>query len=231
MKNNSELLTIAIDGYSSCGKSSFAKRIAAELDYLYIDSGAMYRAFTLYCIQHGIIVDGDINVKRIPRALGEITIEFRNGKGRDSRTYLNGMDVEQEIRSLDVSEMVSPVSRISEVREKMVSLQREFSRNTGVVMDGRDIGTVVFPEADIKIFMTADLHIRAERRFLELKEKGIEGSLREIEKNLHDRDYMDENRKESPLRKAADAWILDNSNMDMEEQMEWFRKILRRKIK
>lgn len=231
MRESHKNLKIAIDGYSSCGKSSFAKLIASELEYLFIDSGAMYRAVTLYFLRNEIIDKGDIDFSRVDDALNTIDIDFHPGKDRHNRTYLNGEDVEEHIRSMQVSEMVSQVSRIASVREKMVALQRKMSEGKGVVMDGRDIGTVVFPNADIKVFMTADTHVRAERRYLELQEKGIEGSIREIEQNIIDRDLMDESRTESPLRKAHDAWILDNSEMSLDEQMAWFRKILKKKLK
>ncbi len=221
-------LTIAVDGYSSCGKSTFAKRIAEELGYIYIDSGAMYRAVTLYCIEQGLIRNGKVDETGLVSVLGKVAIDFTedNTPGR-YLVRLNGRIVEDEIRSMKVSDLVSPVSRIGEVRAKMVGLQRSIQGENGVVMDGRDIGTVVFPDADIKIFMTADPHIRAERRYLELKEKGVPASLEKVEQNIRERDDIDENRSISPLKKAADALVLDNSHMNVEEQMEWFRNLLK----
>jgi cytidylate kinase len=221
-------MIIAIDGYSSCGKSSFAKLIARELDYLYIDSGAMYRAFTLYCLQKGVAIDSDPDINKISELLPEVSLDFKSLEGFvEKRIYLNGQDVEQQIRSMDVSNAVSPVSKIPAVRMKMVYLQRKLSEGRGVVMDGRDIGTVVFPNAKIKIFMTADPLIRAKRRHKELLEKGVEISLEEVEKNIRERDYIDENRAQSPLRKAEDAHLLDNSYMSIDEQMKWFQQWLK----
>jgi cytidylate kinase len=230
MNKKSEHLKIAIDGYSSCGKSSFAKKIASELGYLYIDSGAMYRAFTLYCLRESIIIDEEIDEERLSQVLPVVNINFRDVENGGRHTFLNGEDVEQEIRSMEVSGLVSPVSRIPSIRAKMVDMQRKFSLDRGVVMDGRDIGTVVFPDAAIKIFMTADPGVRAERRYLELQEKGIDVPIYEIEKNLRERDFMDENRKVSPLRKAPDAWVLDNSEMSIDDQMVWFRNILKEQL-
>ncbi len=220
-------MTIAVDGYSSCGKSTFARRIAAELGYIYIDSGAMYRALTLFGIENGLINRGEVNELELIDALAGVTIDFiyddTNGQ---YLIRMNGRVVEDEIRSMAVSENVSPVSKLAEVREKMVRLQRAIGGKHGVVMDGRDIGTVVFPDAEIKIFMTADPGIRAERRFLELREKGIPASLDAVEKNIRERDHLDETREISPLRKADDAVLLDNSHLSVEEQMKWFRDLL-----
>jgi CMP/dCMP kinase len=222
-------MIIAIDGYSSCGKSSFAKLIARELDYLYIDSGAMYRAFTLYCLQKGMVIDSEPDENEILALLPELNISFKNVEGyAESRIYINGKDVEEKIRSMAVSNAVSPVSKIPAVRMKMVQLQRKLSEGKGVVMDGRDIGTVVFPNADIKIFMTADPLIRAKRRHKELLEKGFEISLEEVERNIRERDYIDENRDQSPLKKAEDANLLDNSHMSIDEQMQWFHQLLKK---
>jgi cytidylate kinase len=224
--NNSIKLIIAIDGYSSCGKSTFAKSIAREMAYIYIDSGAMYRAVTLYCIEKKIIQNGKTDKQLLLDSLQNISIDFKlNKTNGSSAVILNGRNVENRIRTLDVSENVSQVSRISEIREKMVAIQRKMGENRGIVMDGRDIGTVVFPQADIKIFMTADPHVRAVRRYQEMLEKGIEANLEEIEKNINERDYMDSTRADSPLKKAVDAILLDNTNMTPEEQMEWFREI------
>ncbi len=217
---------IAIDGYSSCGKSTFAKSIAEELDYVYIDSGAMYRAVALYCLKKGIIMNDNSDIKQVIKALKFIDIEFKfNRSAQKYETFLNNENVEEDIRSVEVSEVVSLISKIKQVREKILVLQRRMGEKKGIVMDGRDIGTVVFPEAELKIFMTADVNVRAKRRYDELKEKGLKVSLDEIKKNIEQRDYQDANRKESPLAKAKDAIELDNSNMTVEEQMDWFRKI------
>ena len=219
-------MTIAIDGYSSSGKSTFAKAIAKKLNYLYIDSGAMYRAVTLFCLREGIIVGEKIDLKKINQSLDKIRIEFVYNKLQNCyETYLNREKVEEKIRSIPVSEHVSFISKIKSVREKMVETQRGLGQNKNIVMDGRDIGTVVFPEADIKIFLTADVDIRAQRRYKELLEKGFEVSFEKVKKNIEERDYIDENRKESPLKKADDAIVLDNSNMIPDEQLEWFMNL------
>jgi len=219
----SKKMIIAIDGYSSSGKSTFAKAIAKKLNYLYIDSGAMYRAVTLFCLREGIIAGEKIDLKKINQSLDKIRIEFVYNKPQNLyETCLNREKVEEKIRSITVSEHVSFVSIIKSVREKMVEAQRALGQNKNIVMDGRDIGTVVFPEADIKIFLTADVDVRAQRRYKELLEKGLEVSFEEVKKNIGERDYIDENRKESPLKKADDAIVLDNSNMTPDEQLEWF---------
>ena len=219
-------IIIAIDGYSSCGKSTFAKAIAQELDYIYVDSGAMYRAVALYCLKNRIIANNKPDYKGILKALRLINIEFRyNRQTQKYETFLNSKNVEKNIRSVEVSEVVSLISKIKEVREKILKLQRKMGGEKGIVMDGRDIGTVVFPFAELKIFMTANIEVRAKRRFDELREKGLEVSFEEIKKNIQERDHMDVNRKVSPLLKANDAIELDNSNMTPDEQMDWFRKI------
>jgi len=216
---------IAVDGFSSCGKSTFARLIAKELNYVYIDSGAMYRAVALYCIENGLLADGNIRTERLLHSLNNITFRFMlNEQTGLQETWLNGRNVEKEIRSIEVSSIVSKISQIKEVRAKMVKLQREIGKNGGVVMDGRDIGTVVFPTAQMKIFMTAEPDVRALRRYKELLEKGMDVPLAEVSANIRMRDHEDENRKESPLRKAADAIVLDNSHMTIEQQMEWFRE-------
>ena len=230
--NPTKKLTIAIDGYSSCGKSTFAKRIARELRYVYIDSGAMYRAVTLYGIDHNLVGKGNVDKKSLLASLDEIFITFRKNESTGfSEVCLNDENVENRIRSLEVSENVSQVSVISEVRRKMVALQREMGIKKEIVMDGRDIGTVVFPDADIKIFMTADAHIRAIRRYKELQEKKIVANLEEVERNIRERDFIDENREDSPLKKAEDAILLDNSHMTPDEQMVWFRDMIRQAFK
>lgn len=228
MKNR---LTITVDGYSSCGKSTFAKAIAAELGYLYLDSGSMYRAVTLFCLRKQLVKDGIADKAAIIRSLGSINISFRHDRATGHHeVLLNNESVEREIRDREVSDNVSAVSTIAEVREKMVILQRQIGRDGGIVMDGRDIGTVVFPDAAIKIFMTASPEIRAQRRYLELKEKGMKADIEAVERNIRERDHIDESRDVSPLRKADDAILLDNSHMTPGEQMEWFRNIYNRKI-
>jgi cytidylate kinase len=229
LKGSNKRMIIAVDGYSSCGKSTFAKAIARELNYIYVDSGAMYRAVALYCLRKGIIINGRPDQKALIKALSLINIEFRfNKQTQKCETFLNNINVEKDIRSVEVSEVVSLISKISQVREKILLLQRKMGENKGIVMDGRDIGTVVFPDAELKIFMTADVDVRAKRRYDELREKGIDVSLVEIKKNIQQRDEMDANRKVSPLLKAKDAIELDNSNMTPEEQMQWFRSIISR---
>jgi len=214
----SSLSIIAIDGYSSSGKSTFAKAIAAELDFIYIDSGAMYRAVALYCLEHGITEE------ELPGHLEEINIGFSvDNITRKQLTLLNGTNVEDKIRGVAVSRVVSRISRIKAVREKLVALQRDFAKKGGVVMDGRDIGTVVFPEAGMKIFMNAAPAVRAKRRYEELVAKGVNVSYDEILSNIVMRDHEDETRAESPLKKAGDALVLDNSDMTMDKQMNWFR--------
>ena len=215
-------ITIAIDGYSSCGKSTIAKALAAKLGYSYVDSGAMYRAVTLYALQHGIIKDGAFVEKDIVNALDHIILSFQfNAQAGTSETFLNGVNIEKEIRQMDVSSYVSPVSKIHDVRTKMVALQRQMGRSKGVVMDGRDIGTNVFPDAELKIFMTADPDVRTQRRLDEMKAKGMNISRDDVRRNLMERDHEDTHRKENPLIQAPDAIILDNSDLTREEQLEF----------
>ena len=219
----SDRLIIAIDGYSSCGKSTIAKDLAKELGYVYVDTGAMYRATTLFALRKGFLSNGKLNKEALINSLDNIQITFHfNANEKKNETFLNNESVEEEIRQLPVSQNVSEVSSIREVREKMVALQRKIG--PGVVMDGRDIGTVVFPNADLKIFMTADPKIRAQRRYNELLEKGINVVFEEIFENIITRDHIDETRKESPLQKAADAIVLENSFMTKEEQLKWIIK-------
>ena len=226
-KDNRRII-IAVDGFSSCGKSTFAKAIAAELGYIFIDTGAMYRAVTLYALDHGAISSGMVDEDAVVRLLGDITIDFRFNPSRGaSDRYVNGDLVEGRIRTIEVSNCVSAVSSIREVREKLVTMQQAMGRKRGVVMDGRDIGTVVFPDAELKIFMTADAGVRAVRRYEELRAKGDEVSLEEIKQNVVSRDKADMSRAISPLRQAADAIVLDNSYMTVDEQMEWFRERFR----
>ncbi|MBN2214494.1 MAG: (d)CMP kinase [Bacteroidales bacterium] len=227
MNFRSDKLIIAIDGYSSCGKSTFAKAIARELSYLYIDSGAMYRAVTLFAIRNHFINGEKIKTGKLVGALDSINIDFKRNSNGKYETCLNGENIENEIREVKVSESVSNISTIKEVRLKLVHLQRNLAKNKGIVMDGRDIGTTVFPDADLKIFMTAEPEIRARRRFDELTAKGLHVEFREIMKNIEERDIKDSSRKISPLRKADDAIVLDNSYMTPEEQMVWFRELIK----
>jgi CMP/dCMP kinase len=220
-------LIIAIDGYSSCGKSTFARLIAKELNYIYIDSGAMYRAVTLFCMRNNYINNNSLNTPAILSEIRNIHIDFVfNPDLNEYETFLNSENVEKQIRSMEVTAHVSKISQIHEVRERMVELQREIGVSKGIVMDGRDIGTVVFPGADIKIFMTASVDIRAKRRFDELINKGIKINFDEIKRSIIARDIADENRDISPLRRADDAIILDNSRMTVDEQMKWIKEII-----
>ncbi len=217
---------IAIDGHSSCGKSTFAKAIASKLSYLYIDSGAMYRAVTLACMENGILSDDNPDDIALRQILEKIQIKFiKNNETSETETFLDGKNVERRIREIDVASNVSIVSKSVKVREKMVDLQRQMGVNRAIVMDGRDIGTVVFPGADLKIFMTAEADIRAQRRYKELLDRGSKVSLEEIKENILVRDQLDESRPESPLKKAPDAIVLDNSYMTPEQQMTWFENL------
>ena len=223
MNQSSRKIVIAIDGFSSCGKSTFAKAIAARLGYIFIDTGAMYRAVTLYSLEHGAVVDGEVQQDKVVELLPQIEISFRfNAERGASDIYVNGVEVEQKIRSIEVSNLVSKISSIAQVREKLVAMQQRMGQERGVVMDGRDIGTVVFPDAELKIYMTADPAVRAQRRYDELTAKGDDVTLEEILENVISRDHADMNREISPLRQAEDAFVLDNSHMSVEEQMAWF---------
>jgi cytidylate kinase len=223
-------LIIAIDGYSSCGKSTFARSVAKMLNYIFIDSGAMYRAVTLFCMRKRFIGDQVLNIPGIRSEINGIIIDFiYNPEINEYETFLNSENVEKEIRSMEVASQVSRISQIPEVRTRMVELQRQIGVSKGIVMDGRDIGTVVFPEADIKIFMTASVDIRAKRRYDELREKEIVIDFEEIKRNIIARDIADENRDISPLRRADDAIILDNSRMTVEQQMSWIKQIIEEK--
>jgi cytidylate kinase len=224
-------IIIAIDGYSSCGKSTFAKAIARMLNYIYIDSGAMYRAVTLYCMRKGYVDGTSIDRNSLVADLNNIIVDFVYNPGSDGfETFLNCENVEQQIRSIEVTSNVSLVSQVAEVRERMVELQRKIGMSKGIVMDGRDIGTVVFPSADIKIFMTATADIRARRRFDELKAKGLNVEFDSIRRDIIARDIADENRDISPLRRADDAVLLDNSRMSLARQMEWVKELIERKL-
>lgn len=221
-------IVIAIDGHSSCGKSTVAKDLARALSIAYIDTGAMYRSVTLFALRNKLIDNDSLDVEALINALDnvKITFNFNQQTGRNE-TFLNGENVEQQIRSLEVSKFVSRVSAIPQVRRKLVDLQRYMAAEQSVVMDGRDIGTVVFPDADLKIFMTASDEIRARRRFDELSAKGQQVEFQDILRNVRERDIADSTRAESPLRQADDALLLDNSNMTMDEQFAWIMQRLK----
>ena len=229
MSTDRKKIIIAVDGFSSCGKSTFAKAIAARLGYIFIDTGAMYRAVTLYALENGAIRSGMIDEDAVARLLPDISIAFRfNPERGASDIYVNGDRVEGKIRTIEVSNCVSGVSAIPAVRQKLVALQQEMGRRKGVVMDGRDIGTTVFPEAEIKLYMTADGKGRAQRRYDELTAKGDRVTFDEILENVISRDHADMNRAVSPLRQAEDAIVLDNSHLTVEEQMSWFMELYHR---
>ncbi|MBQ1185029.1 MAG: (d)CMP kinase [Muribaculaceae bacterium] len=215
-------IIIAIDGFSSSGKSSMAKQLAKTIGYAYVDSGAMYRAVTLYAMRKGISTPDSLNEKALIDELSNIAISFRvdDATGR-SRTVLNGEDVEDQIRTIEVSNQVSPVSAVAEVRRDLVKKQQAFGVEKGIVMDGRDIGTTVFPDAEMKVFVDASPEVRAKRRHLELQQKGQDVAYEDVYKNVCERDHIDSTRQESPLRKADDAYVLDNDNMTIEEQNQW----------
>ena len=216
-------ITIAIDGHSSCGKSTMAKNLAREIGYVYVDTGAMYRCVTLYALRNGLFAaDGKIDEATLRQKMSDIHITFRFNaeKGRPD-TYLNGELVEDKIRTMEVSNHVSPIATLAFVREAMVAQQQEMGQGGGVVMDGRDIGTVVFPNAELKIFVTASAEVRAQRRYDELKAKSMEADYADILKNVQERDYIDSHREVSPLKQAPDALLLDNSAMTIAEQQEW----------
>ena len=221
-------ITIAIDGYSSCGKSTLAKALAAHLGYAYVDSGAMYRCVTLYALRKGLIKDNHSFLpEEIVKLLSEIKLSFEfNSHTKSSDTYLNGENVEKEIRQMIVSGNVSQVSAIHDVRVKMIAIQRELGKNGGIVMDGRDIGSNVFPDAELKIFMTADTDIRTQRRFDEYTSKGQHIAFGDVKLNLIHRDHEDTHRKENPLVQAKDAIVLDNSDLTREQQLEYVLKLI-----
>lgn len=216
-------ITIAIDGYSSCGKSTMAKDLAREIGYIYVDTGAMYRSVTLFAMRNNLFdEDGSIKTDELKDRMGEINISFKlNSETGRPDTYLNGELVEKEIRSMDVSARVSKIAALPFVREALVAQQQAMGKEKGIIMDGRDIGTVVFPDAELKIFVTASAEVRAQRRYDELKAKGMPADFDDILKNVKERDYIDSHRETSPLRKADDALELDNSNMTIEEQKAW----------
>lgn len=218
-------ITIAIDGFSSCGKSTMAKSLARSIGYLYFDSGAMYRAVSLYCLEQGISDGDNIDVEKLKASMHKIRITFEcDAETKNSITFLNGENVESEIRSLRVSRIVSKVAALDFVRSEMITQQREMGKQKGFVMDGRDIGTTVFPDAEMKIFVTASAEVRAQRRFDELKNRGDNPDYNEILENVLQRDHLDQTREISPLRKADDAILLDNSHMTLDEQQDWLYK-------
>jgi CMP/dCMP kinase len=224
-------ITIAIDGYSSCGKSTLAKALAKELNYIFIDSGAMYRGVALFCIQNNLVEDNKISEVKLKELLCNIRIAFElNNKTNKADLFLNGVNVEDLIRKPNVANIVSKVASIKEVREKLVSEQREMGKDGGIIMDGRDIGSVVFPNADLKLFVTAKPEIRTERRYIELIGKGENISKQEVKKNLEERDYLDTHREESPLVQTEDAILLDNSNLNQEEQLIHVLNIINQKF-
>ncbi|MDD3787835.1 MAG: (d)CMP kinase [Petrimonas sp.] len=214
-------INIAIDGFSSCGKSTIAKGLAKELGYTYIDSGAMYRAVSLFALQNGWMNNAEINEAALKQHISGIKISFRTNEFGQQETYLNGQNVEHLIRTLEVANGASRVSTLGFVRKELVRQQQEMGKEKGVVMDGRDIGTVVFPDAEFKIFLTASPEVRAQRRFDEMKAKGENPSYEDVLANVKERDHRDSNRTESPLRKADDALELDNSHLTIDEQLQW----------
>ena len=216
-------ITIAIDGISSCGKSTMAKDLAKEIGYIYVDTGAMYRSVTLYALRHNLFnADGTIREEELQAQMKDINISFQlNKETARPDTYLNGENVENEIRTMEVSSHVSPIATLPFVRKALVEQQQRMGVEKGIVMDGRDIGTVVFPNAELKIFVTASAEVRAQRRYDELKAKGMEADFADILKNVQERDYIDSHRETSPLRKADDALELDNSQLTIAEQKQW----------
>ena len=224
-------ITIAIDGFSSTGKSTLAKQLADWLDYIYVDTGAMYRAVTLFAMQQGFITDATVDIIALQNALKDITIDFKkNERTGMAEVFLNGINVEKQIRTLAVSSLVSPVEAISSVRAKLVSQQQKLGQNKGVVMDGRDIATVVFPDAELKIFLDASATTRAQRRYKELIDSGDKVSLKDVLKNVVERDRLDSSRKDSPLVKAKDAIAIDNSHMNLEDQFHVILQLAKDRI-
>ncbi len=225
-------ITIAIDGHSSCGKSTMAKDLAREVGYVYVDTGAMYRSVTLFALRNGLFNNDTINEEELRRRMPEIQISFKfNPETGRPDTYLNGELVEKDIRTMEVSNKVSPIAALGFVREAMVAQQQQMGKDKGVVMDGRDIGTTVFPDAELKVFVTASAEVRAQRRFDELKAKGMDADFDDILKNVQERDYIDSHREVSPLRKADDAIELDNSHMTIPEQKQWLLDRFNERVK
>ncbi|MDE6329976.1 MAG: (d)CMP kinase [Muribaculaceae bacterium] len=224
-------IIVAIDGYSSSGKSTMARQLAAIIGYTYVDSGAMYRAVTLYALRHGMATPGGaLDTARLVESLPEIAVTFSRSAEGAQHTMLNGVDVESEIRGMEVSEMVSPVAAVPEVRRHLVKLQQGYGVEKGIVMDGRDIGTTVFPEAELKVFVEASPEVRARRRVDELTAKGVKVDYDEVYANVCERDRIDTTRAESPLRKADDALVLDNDRLTREQQMEWLLERFRERV-
>lgn len=224
-------LIIAIDGYSACGKSTIAKDLATVLNYVFIDSGAMYRGVTLFAIRKGLIQNDTVQTEELIKLLDEINLIFKKSKSGKDQLFLNNENVEEEIRQPEIAAQVSKIATIKEVREKLVHLQRKMGKGGGVVMDGRDIGSVVFPHADVKLFVTADATIRAKRRLKEMESKGIETTLNDVMQNLVERDEMDKSRKESPLIQTEDAILLDTTDFTREEQLKYVLEIIQGKYK
>ena len=225
-------ITIAIDGHSSCGKSTMAKDLAREVGYVYVDTGAMYRCVTLYALRNGLFTPDGIKEDELRQQMPKIQISFKfNAETGRPDTYLNGELVEQDIRTMEVSNHVSPIATLGFVREAMVAQQQQMGKDKGVVMDGRDIGTVVFPDAELKIFVTASAEVRAQRRYDELKGKGMEADYDDILKNVQERDYIDSHREVSPLKQAPDAILLDNSQMTIDEQKDWLMQRFKEAIR
>ncbi len=232
MQNSDKKIIVAIDGFSSSGKSTMARRLAAAVGYRYVDSGAMYRAVALYGLEHGLVTpEGNVDAAALVAALPLINIDFEIQPDGSQHTMLNGRDVEQDIRHLRVSNVVSPVAAIPEVRHRLVALQQNFGAQKGIVMDGRDIGTTVFPDAELKIYVNASAETRAQRRFKELVEKGSQVTYQEVLANVVNRDHIDRTREESPLRRADDAIDLDNSAMTLDEQDRWLLSQFEKAVK
>lgn len=223
-------IIVAIDGFSSCGKSTMAKTLARETGYIYVDTGAMYRAVSLFCIRNGWMTDSELNTAAIEKHIAEIQLEFRTNENGKAEMYMNGENIEKEIRTLDVANGASKVSTLGAVRRELVRQQQKMGEKKGIVMDGRDIGTVVFPEAELKIFLTASAEVRAQRRWDEMRAKGENVSYEEVLANVIERDFRDQNRDESPLRKAEDAIEIDNTTLQPNEQQEILRQLFERKL-
>ncbi len=222
-------IIVAIDGFSSCGKSTMAKTLARETGYIYVDTGAMYRAVSLFCIRNGWMTDSELNTAAIEKHIAEIQLEFRTNENGKAEMYMNGENIEKEIRTLDVANGASKVSTLGAVRRELVRQQQKMGEKKGIVMDGRDIGTVVFPEAELKIFLTASAEVRAQRRWDEMRAKGENVSYEEVLANVIERDFRDQNRDESPLRKAVDAIEIDNTTLQPNEQQEILRQLFKQK--
>lgn len=223
-------IIVAIDGFSSCGKSTMAKTLARETGYIYVDTGAMYRAVSLFCIRNGWMTDSELNTAAIEKHIAEIQLEFRTNENGKAEMYMNGENIEKEIRTLYVANGASKVSTLGAVRRELVRQQQKMGEKKGIVMDGRDIGTVVFPEAELKIFLTASAEVRAQRRWDEMRAKGENVSYEEVLANVIERDFRDQNRDESPLRKAVDAIEIDNTTLQPNEQQEILRQLFEKKL-